>query len=92
MASGHEMGGQETGVHSEISLVTKKMYSHYNYEKGFLLCYKQNAGDFSFPSSTQSWGVEKGQVFPGTSGSNFTIKNALFKEQGMIKVKPENRA
>lgn len=52
----------------EISLVTKKMCSHYNYEKGFLFCYKQNAGDFSIPFSAQSWGVEKGQVFPAAQG------------------------
>lgn len=66
------------------------MYFQYNYKKGFLLCYEQNAGDFQFLFSGQRGGVEKAQVFPTAQGVNFIRKKALFKEQGMMKDKPED--
>lgn len=68
MASGHATRDQETGVYNDISLVTKNLYCHHHYEKGFLPCYKQSAGAFYFPFTVQRGGAEMRQDCPEAQG------------------------
>ena len=62
-----------------------KTYFQYNYEKAFLLCYEQNAGDFQFLFSSQRGGVEKAQVFPTAQGVISLERRLCSKSKGWWK-------
>lgn len=46
---------------------------------------------FSFHLAARGEDLRRHRYFQQRSGSNFTRKKALFKEQGMMKDKPEDR-
>ena len=54
-------------------------------EKGLLLCYEQNAGDFQFSFSSQRGGVEKSQVFPAAQGVISLERRLCSKSKGWWK-------